>query len=135
LLQQEFIFSAGFLLDKYPNNRLFLLFGSNFVFGLTTMVLPHAKLLWVFFLMSGLASFSSGAIVPGGNVLCLEIWNDGDAGPYMHSIHFSFAIGAFLAPVLALPFLSGHSSEETLFNSTQWVKSKPKVQNIFLKFK
>jgi hypothetical protein len=125
-LQQEFIFSAGFLLDKYPNYRLFLLFGYNFVLGLTNMMLPHAKLLWLFFLTSGLASFSGGSLDAGGNVLCLEIWDGGDAGPYLHSIHFSFAIGAFLAPVLALPFLAGHSSKETILNSTQWVKSKAK---------
>jgi MFS family permease len=90
------------------------------------MVLPHAKWLWFYFLISGLVSFSGGVLEPVGNLLCLEIWDDGDAGPYMHSIHFSFAIGAFLAPIVALPFLSENSSEETLFNSTLWVESTAK---------
>ena len=43
----------------------------------------------------------------GGNVLCLEIWKGHKNGdPYLHSIHFAFALGAFLSPILAEPFLS-----------------------------
>jgi FHS family Na+ dependent glucose MFS transporter 1 len=39
-------------------------------------------------------------------VLCLEIWDGLNGGPYMHSMHFSFSVGALLAPVIAKPFLS-----------------------------
>ena len=41
----------------------------------------------------------------GGNVLLLDAWRGLDSGPYMHSIHFAFGSGAFLAPVFAEPFL------------------------------
>ena len=41
----------------------------------------------------------------GGNVLCLDIWKGMNSGPYMHSIHFSFSVGAFIAPLMATPFL------------------------------
>lgn len=27
-------------------------------------------------------------------------------GPWMHGIHFGFSLGAFLAPIVAAPFLS-----------------------------
>ena len=43
----------------------------------------------------------------GGNKLCLDVWKGTEnGGPYMHSIHFAFAIGCFIAPVIAEPFLS-----------------------------
>ena len=42
----------------------------------------------------------------GGNVLCLEIWKGYKNGdPYLHSIHFAFALGAFISPIIAEPFL------------------------------
>ena len=78
--------------------------------GLTNIVLPHLKYLWLFFATSTLLSFASGSLDAGGNVLILDCWQGGDAGPYMHSIHFSFALGAFLAPLLAVPFLGHHSA-------------------------
>lgn len=36
----------------------------------------------------------------GGNVLALNTWGP-EAGPHMQALHFSFAIGAFVAPILA----------------------------------
>lgn len=42
----------------------------------------------------------------GGNILCLDLWKGHANGdPYLHSIHFAFAFGAFIAPIIAEPFL------------------------------
>merc|ERR1719273_2285772 len=71
--------------------------------------------LWAFFIVSIISSFSAGSLDTGGNVLCLDTWKD-KSGPYLHSIHFSFAIGAFLAPVIAIPFL-GNNDEQTDLNN------------------
>ena len=38
-------------------------------------------------------------------MLLLDVWRGRDSGPYMHALHFMFGIGAFLAPVVARPFL------------------------------
>ena len=35
----------------------------------------------------------------------LNIWEGRDSGPYMHALHFTFGLGAFLGPVVARPFL------------------------------
>ncbi len=43
--------------------------------------------------------------------MILDIWRGLNGGPYMHSIHFSFSLGAFLSPIIAAPFLS--KNEET----------------------
>ena len=43
----------------------------------------------------------------GGNVLCLNLWSGSPhCGPNIHSIHFVYAFGAFMAPLAAAPFLS-----------------------------
>lgn len=111
-------FSAGVLLDKCDRFRLFILFAFTLLLSLFTMILPHLSYLWIFFVISTLSSFASGALDTGGNVLCLNIWSDSpsDAGPFMHSIHFSFAIGAFLAPLIAIPFLGNTEDAESLEN-------------------
>ena len=84
-------FSSGLLLDKFPKLRYFILFGCTCLMGLTTAILPHMIYLWAFFVVSIVSSFACGALDTGGNVLCLDTWKD-SSGPYLHSIHFSFAV-------------------------------------------
>ena len=38
-------------------------------------------------------------------MMCLELWGRKSA-PYMQALHFSFGLGAFIAPLIAAPFLS-----------------------------
>ncbi|XP_075780104.1 sodium-dependent glucose transporter 1 isoform X2 [Pelodiscus sinensis] len=42
---------------------------------------------------------SMGILDTGGNVLALNIWG-AEVGPHMQALHFSFALGAFVAPIL-----------------------------------
>ncbi|KAM4633642.1 sodium-dependent glucose transporter 1 [Polymixia lowei] len=54
-------------------------------------------------LLTGLMSsigMSMGILDTGGNVLILNTWGD-QAGPYMQALHFSFAAGAFVSPIIA----------------------------------
>ena len=39
-------------------------------------------------------------LCPGGNVLILNTWGD-QAGPHMQALHFSFAAGAFISPIIS----------------------------------
>ena len=84
-------FLSGLLLDKCPKLRYFILFGCTCLLGLCTAILPHMVYIWAFFLVSIVCSFACGALDTGGNVLCLDTWKDA-SGPYLHSIHFSFAV-------------------------------------------
>ncbi|NXQ53141.1 MFS4B protein, partial [Anthoscopus minutus] len=54
---------------------------------------------------------SMGILDTGGNVLALNTWG-AEAGPHLQALHFSFAAGAFLAPILAKMALVGSESEE-----------------------
>jgi fucose permease len=58
-------------------------------------------------------SFRSVLICPyfsGGNVLCLDLWGR-NSGPFMQALHFSFGLGAFVAPLLAAPFLEATTTD------------------------
>ena len=102
---------AGIMLDKFLHQRYFMLFAYTLGMGITNAVLPHLSQLWIFFCVSTLTSLSSGSLASGGNVLILDCWKGGDSGPYIHSIHFSFAIGAFVAPLIAVPFLGKNATQ------------------------
>ena len=48
---------------------------------------------------------SCNALVAGGNILLLRLWDE-KSGPYMQALHFLFALGSFVAPLLVEPFLA-----------------------------
>ena len=52
-----------------------------------------------------ISGFGGGNVDTAGNVIILKIWEGRDSGPYMHAVHFCFGLGAFLAPLIARPFL------------------------------
>ncbi|NXP64083.1 MFS4B protein, partial [Chloropsis cyanopogon] len=52
-----------------------------------------------------------GILDTGYNVLALYTWGS-EAGPHLQALHFSFAAGAFLAPIVAQMDLRGSESEE-----------------------
>ncbi|NXS37967.1 MFS4B protein, partial [Pomatostomus ruficeps] len=56
---------------------------------------------------------SMGILDTGGNVLALNTWGS-EAGPHMQALHFSFAAGAFVAPILAKMALGGSEYKELL---------------------
>ncbi|XP_053829533.1 sodium-dependent glucose transporter 1 [Vidua macroura] len=53
---------------------------------------------------------SIGILDTGGNVLALYTWGS-EAGPHLQALHFSFAVGAFLAPIVAQMDLRSSESE------------------------
>ncbi|XP_048151916.1 sodium-dependent glucose transporter 1 [Corvus hawaiiensis] len=54
---------------------------------------------------------SMGILDTGGNVVALNTWGS-EAGPHLQALHFSFAAGAFAAPILAKMALGGSESEK-----------------------
>ncbi|XP_043237037.1 nascent polypeptide-associated complex subunit alpha, muscle-specific form-like [Amphibalanus amphitrite] len=94
---------SGLLFDKL--NRLLMM--------LASMALAAAGMATVPWLRSALSlnvCFAAlgvplGFVDTGGNVLLLDLWGK-SSGPYMQAIHFSFGLGAFAAPLLAVPFIA-----------------------------
>uniref|UniRef100_A0A8C0XN90 Sodium-dependent glucose transporter 1 n=1 Tax=Castor canadensis TaxID=51338 RepID=A0A8C0XN90_CASCN len=89
---------GGVLLD-YMNH--FLLLGVSMLATTVGLYLiPFCKIAVLLVVMMSVIGVSIGILDTGGNVLILAIWGDKGA-PHMQALHFSFALGAFLAPLLA----------------------------------
>ncbi|KAG8524972.1 Sodium-dependent glucose transporter 1 [Galemys pyrenaicus] len=63
-------------------------------------LVPFCKTAVLLVVMTSVFGVSMGVLDTGGNVLILAIWGDKGA-PHMQALHFSFALGAFFAPLLA----------------------------------
>ncbi|XP_029411580.1 sodium-dependent glucose transporter 1B-like [Nannospalax galili] len=63
-------------------------------------IIPFCKKAVLLTVMMSVFGASAGVVDTGGNVLILALWGDKGA-PHMQALHFSFALGAFLAPLLA----------------------------------
>ncbi|XP_052607403.1 sodium-dependent glucose transporter 1C-like [Peromyscus californicus insignis] len=61
---------------------------------------PFCRTAVLLVVMMSVFGISMGVLDTGGNVLILALWGDKGA-PHMQALHFSFALGAFLAPLLA----------------------------------
>ncbi|XP_071755334.2 sodium-dependent glucose transporter 1 isoform X1 [Centroberyx gerrardi] len=72
-------------------------------------------------LLTGLMSsigMSMGVLDTGGNVLILNTWGD-QAGPHMQALHFSFAAGAFVSPIIAKLLFGSDLNRSGLNSSTE----------------
>ena len=66
---------------------------------------PYCPNLVYLYICAFISGFGGGNVDTAGNVIILKIWEGRDSGPYMHAVHFCFGLGAFLAPLIARPFL------------------------------
>ncbi|XP_005108307.1 uncharacterized protein LOC101852725 [Aplysia californica] len=113
--QVAFIFTArafGYLIGSVVGGVLFDLFDQQVLLFFTlsatavaTTVVPWCSALLILSLMIAVHGVAIGVLDSGGNVFCIKIW--GKRSPtYMQILHFAFGLGAFLAPLLARPFLN-----------------------------
>ncbi|KAM8954460.1 sodium-dependent glucose transporter 1 [Pelodytes ibericus] len=130
----SFIFvgrSLGYLCGSVLGGVLFERMNQNLLLG--TAMLATAAGLYVVpwckkaVLLTGVMSvvgMSMGFLDTGGNVVILNTWGD-QSGPHVQALHFSFALGAFVAPILAnmvlefLPFDSIHTEDSASKSSSE----------------
>ncbi|XP_066463154.1 sodium-dependent glucose transporter 1 [Eleutherodactylus coqui] len=89
---------AGILFDRINQNLLLGLSMLATCAGLS--ILPWCKKAILLTGVMCLVGTSMGFLDTGGNVVILNTWGD-EAGPHVQALHFSFALGALLAPILA----------------------------------
>ncbi|XP_065581514.1 uncharacterized protein LOC136040971 [Artemia franciscana] len=94
---------GGVLFDRF-DQRL-LLFTSLTWTAIAVGATPWCKNFGALMTAMSLMGAGMGFLDTGGNVMCIDLWRK-DSGPYMQALHFSFGAGAFVAPLLAEPFLS-----------------------------
>ncbi|XP_075801268.1 sodium-dependent glucose transporter 1C-like isoform X1 [Microtus pennsylvanicus] len=73
-------------------------------------LIPFCKTAVLLMVTMSVFGASVGVVDTGANVLILALWGD-KAAPHMQALHFSFALGAVLAPLLAK--LAWSTSEST----------------------
>jgi len=109
-------FSVGIIMDKIMWLRYPVLASMQVMMGVCACMFPYCTSLPALFTAAFFGGLGGGALDTGSQVLLLDVWRGRDSGPYMHALHFMFGIGAFLAPVIARPFLV--NTEELSAHST-----------------
>lgn len=105
---------GGLLVDVM---NYFLLLGISMLATTVGLYLvPFCKTAVLLTVMMCVFGTSIGILDTGGNVLILALWGDKGA-PHMQALHFSFALGAFLAPLLAKLALGPTASAENCTES------------------
>ncbi|XP_051852687.1 sodium-dependent glucose transporter 1 [Antechinus flavipes] len=89
---------GGFLFDSVNHNLILGLSMLGTSIGL--YLVPFCKKAILLVVMMAVFGISTGILDTGGNVLILNLWR-GEAAPHLQALHFTFALGAFLAPLLA----------------------------------
>ncbi|KAL1770228.1 sodium-dependent glucose transporter 1C [Sigmodon hispidus] len=92
------IMITGFLFDHM--NQFFLLGVTMVAMAVGLYLVPFCKTVVILIITISFLGMISGVTFTGGNVLILALWGDKGA-PHMQALHFSFALGAVLTPLLA----------------------------------
>jgi MFS transporter, FHS family, Na+ dependent glucose transporter 1 len=93
---------GGQAFEKYPGEPL--LTGSSLLAGVGTLFIPHCRSLVSLGLAVASQGVAMGFLDTGGNVLLLRLHadptNPSAADPFMNTMHFFFALGAFFIPLI-----------------------------------
>ena len=93
--------------------------GTLVLLSVPLSVFPYCPSLFPLYVCSFLSGVGNGSLDSAVNVIVLRLWEDGDSGPYMHALHFTWGLGAFLAPLTAKPFLV-HQAESGTGNESNY---------------
>lgn len=86
-------------------NRQLCFVASIAASGLALFAVPFVHDLYFFIVSQAVLGFFTAGMDVAGNAWILEIWQE-IANPYMQGMHFCYAIGMTIAPLIAEPFLS-----------------------------
>ncbi|KAG2467934.1 sodium-dependent glucose transporter 1 [Polypterus senegalus] len=90
---------VGGVLFDCVNHHLLLGF-SMLITAFGLFAIPFCKKALLLTVLMSIIGITMGFLDTGGNVLTLNTWGE-QAGPHMQALHFSFALGAFVSPILA----------------------------------
>lgn len=106
-------FLGSVLLDRCnPYSAFFVVIA---MMAISVGSMPWCKHIWMLMVSSFVVGMGNGLLDTGASTLCLQLWGK-DSGPYMQSLHFSFAVGGSIAPLLVQAFIA--ESSNTALNNT-----------------
>lgn len=80
------------------------------IFGVANLITPWIPSYLLFSVITFSKMMAAGGTDCGSNVWILEMWPGQDA--WLQALHFAFAVGTALGPVVAEPFLSPELPDE-----------------------
>ncbi|TKS75803.1 Sodium-dependent glucose transporter 1 [Collichthys lucidus] len=124
--------SAGYIGGSLIGGILFECMNPHLLLGFSMLVtafgmcaIPFCKQALLLTVLMSSIGMCMGVLDTGGNVLILNTWGE-QAGPHMQALHFSFAAGAFVSPIIAkLLFGPDGNGSITPTNSTLPVTTEP----------
>ncbi|CAH1798354.1 unnamed protein product [Owenia fusiformis] len=108
---------AGITYDKFQSTWDLQLAVGFFIEALAVGIKPWCNGLVLLGLSYWVEGVSHGLYGLVGNAMMIALWGKHTPSP-MHSMHFGWRVGTFVAPLLAYPFLSGRIEVPMLINST-----------------
>lgn len=115
-----------------------LLFVACFVAAATTIAIPFCSIYELMIFVNIVRGAVNGIHDTAGNTFCLRTWG-ADCGVYMQAIHFAFAFGGIISPLVTAPFLlpettsTGNSSNNSEITTTSFELEKPESK-LYLAF-
>ncbi|XP_066534073.1 sodium-dependent glucose transporter 1 [Hoplias malabaricus] len=121
--------ASGYIGGSLVGGILFDILNPHLLLGFAMMVTSLGMILTPFckkaLLLTVLVSsvgVSMGILDTGGNVLILNTWGD-EVGPHLQALHFSFAAGAFVSPIIAKLLFTVNGSANASVGSSAEVAS------------
>ena len=93
---------SGLIYQKI--NRYLMMFCSLCGTAIGISLIPHMSHIAFVAVVMCFVSLSAGFLDTAGNVMCLQLWGE-KSGPFLQALHFSFALGTTIAPLVAMPFI------------------------------
>ncbi|KAF8785944.1 Sodium-dependent glucose transporter 1 like protein [Argiope bruennichi] len=124
--------SGGVLFDMVARKQIILTI-FNFVASLTMLGIPWSRSIGALTALMTVNGLSLGCLDTGGNVCCLNLWGK-DSGPFYQALHFTFGLGALIAPLIAAPFVGNIDTSDFSFDNKSTIAANTTLQPAFHNF-
>ncbi|CAL1261621.1 unnamed protein product [Larinioides sclopetarius] len=118
--------SGGVLFDMVARKQVILTL-ANFVASLTMLGIPWSRSIGALTALMTVNGATLGFLDTGGNVCCLNLWGK-DSGPFYQALHFTFGMGALIAPLVAAPFVGNFDTSDFSFENSSIVAANTTLQ-------
>eukprot|EP00823_Brevimastigomonas_motovehiculus_P002634 TRINITY_DN158_c0_g1_i2.p1 TRINITY_DN158_c0_g1~~TRINITY_DN158_c0_g1_i2.p1 ORF type:complete len:604 (+),score=178.37 TRINITY_DN158_c0_g1_i2:46-1857(+) len=119
----------GYFMVRFDGAPLLII--TLFFGGALTIFVPWYPQLEMVITIITIQGFFWGGVDTLGNCLMMELHGD-ESRPYVQALHFSFALGAFVSPLIVKPFISPHdiitheiTQKNPLFNWSFYIAATP----------
>lgn len=95
------------------------------------LAIPFTRDSLLFIAMEGIYGFFTGGVDCGSNAWIMELWPT-NSSPFMQALHFFFALGMVIAPLIDEPFLKPLGENRTVSTENSDEKTKANVMIPFI---